>query len=83
MLSVLHLGFNKKVNEKITYGIRGKIYSNIMNVNSTQNKGGFVTELGENNIYNHIFNLDLEARTSGWVSFEDSDAGNVQKELLK
>ncbi len=60
VISVFHVGYNKKVNNQLTYGVRGKIYSNILNMNSVNNRGSFVTELGDNNIYNHIFNLDLE-----------------------
>lgn len=83
VLSVLHVGFNKKVNNQFTYGIRGKLYSNILNVNTTQNRGSFVTEPGVDNVYNHIFNLDLEARTSGLVSLQDAGADNATKELMK
>lgn len=72
LISVFHLGYNRKVNQKFTYGFRGKIYSNILNLNSTQNKGSFVTVPGENNIYNHIFNLDLALRTSGLASLADN-----------
>lgn len=64
-ISVFHFGYNKKVNKKFTYGIRGKIYSSIANINSTKNKGGFATTRGEDNYYNHSFDLDLELQTSG------------------
>jgi len=72
LISVLHLGYNKKVNKKFTYGFRGKIYTNILNLNSTKNRGSFITVPGENNIYNHIFNLDLALRTSGLASLTDN-----------
>ena len=71
LVSVFHLGYNKKVNKKFTYGIRGKIYSGIANINSTKNKGGFITTRGEDNYYNHVFNLDLELQTSGISSLID------------
>ncbi|CAH8291936.1 hypothetical protein EV196_10722 [Mariniflexile fucanivorans] len=83
VISVLHVGYNKKVNNQFSYGVRGKIYSNILNVNSIKNRGTFVTEIGDNNIYNHIFNLDLELRTSGIAGFEDSEADDVYRELKK
>lgn len=73
VLSVLHFGYNKRVNDKFTYGARGKIYSSVFNMNSTRNKGSFVTVQGENNIYEHIFNLDLAARTSGIASLVNDD----------
>jgi len=72
-LSVFHFGYNKKVNKKWTYGIRGKIYSSLANINSTENKGGFITTQGEDNYYNHNFNLDLQVQTSGVSSFIDDE----------
>ncbi|GAA3636933.1 DUF5723 family protein [Flavivirga jejuensis] len=84
-ISVFHLGYNKKVNDNFTFGVRGKIYSSILNVNSTNNKGRFITERGQNNFYEHIFNLDLEARTSGVASLTDDESGSnaVVKDLTK
>ncbi|MDO5985988.1 DUF5723 family protein [Flavivirga amylovorans] len=84
-ISVFHVGYNKKVNNKLTFGVRGKIYSSIANINSTKNKGHFTTTNGQNNFYNHIFNLDLEARTSGLTSLtnDESDSGSVVKDLTK
>lgn len=81
VISVLHVGYNKKVNKKFTYGFRGKIYSNILNVNSTKNNGTFVTVQGENNIYNHVFNLDLALRTSGLASLTEDDSDFETKDL--
>ncbi|MDO5978027.1 DUF5723 family protein [Flavivirga spongiicola] len=84
-ISVLHLGYNKKVNDHFTFGVRGKIYSSIANVRSTKNQGRFTTVLGQNNFYDHIFNLDLELRTSGLASLSDdeSDSDSVVKDLKK
>ncbi|MEP5339293.1 MAG: DUF5723 family protein [Algibacter sp.] len=86
LLSVWHVGYNKKVNDNFTFGIRGKVYSSIINANSTKNEGSFITRTGQNNFYNHIFNLDLELRTSGLSSLiedENSDPKNDVKELKK
>ena len=86
LISVFHIGYNKKVNDNFTFGIRGKIYSSIINANSTKNKGNFITRTGQNNFYNHIFNLDLELRTSGLSSLledENSDPKKDIKELKK
>ncbi|MEC3906902.1 DUF5723 family protein [Tamlana sp. 2201CG12-4] len=86
VISVFHVGYNKKVNDRFTYGVRGKIYSSIINVNSTKNKGRFVTVRGNDNIYDHIFDLDLELRTSGIASFindENSEFSNDIKALRK
>ena len=82
-ISVFHLGYNKKVNDRFTFGIRGKIYSSIINLNSTRNRGNFITLSGENNFYNHIFNLDLELRTSGLASLTEDDSDFEFKDLTK
>lgn len=84
VLSVFHLGYNKKLNKRLTVGARGKIYSSIINFNSVANKGTFVTVPGDNNYYKHIFNLDLEVQTSGAASLlndDNSDFGDDIKEL--
>lgn len=84
-VSVFHIGYNKKVNNTFTYGIRGKIYSSIANINSTKNRGGFVTTRGDDNYYNHNFNLDLELQTSGVSSLiQDENTENSEKiDVLK
>ncbi|WP_244906446.1 DUF5723 family protein [Jejuia pallidilutea] len=81
ILSVLHVGYNEKVNGKFTYGVRGKIYSSIFNVNSTKNKGTFTTVNGDNNIYEHIFNLDLAVRTSGISSLINDDNDDFSEDI--
>ncbi|WP_248722177.1 DUF5723 family protein [Seonamhaeicola sp. ML3] len=81
LISVLHVGFNKKVNEKFTFGIRGKIYSSVVNINSTRNKGGFVTQAGENNLLQHVFNLDLGVRTSGIATMLNDDNSDVSEDV--
>ncbi len=73
VVSTFHFGFNKKINERLTAGIRGKIYSSILDVSSVNNEGTFITTPGTNNIYNHLFNFDLELHTSGIESFSDSN----------
>ncbi|MGZ0015043.1 DUF5723 family protein [Yeosuana sp. AK3] len=74
LISVLHVGVNKKVNKELTIGFRGKLYSSLLDINSTNNKGSFVTVDGTNNFYNHMFNLDLEVRTSGIASLNNDGA---------
>ncbi len=85
LLSVFHVGYNKKVSKKFTYGVRGKIYSSMVNINSTNNKGDFITVNGANNFYKHIFNLNLGVQTSGLVSLTGNNMGSNQavKELKK
>ncbi|WP_396603120.1 DUF5723 family protein [Algibacter sp. R77976] len=85
VISVWHLGYNKKVSDKFTYGVRGKIYSSVINATTTKNEGSFITTTSDNNFYQHIFNLDIALQTSGYTSdgieprFEPSD---VSKRLL-
>ena len=81
VVSVLHIGYNKKVDDKFTFGVRGKIYSSIANVSSTKNKGSFVTVPGENNVYNHIFDLDLALQTSGIASLIDDENSDVSNDV--
>lgn len=85
MVSVFHVGYNKKVNDKFTFGFRGKLYSSIIDISSTKNKGAFVTVYGTNNFYDHIFNLDLQVQTSGIASLTDSNSnsGAVTRALKK
>lgn len=83
VVSVFHIGYNKKVNEDFTFGVRGKIYSNIINLNSIKNNGVFNTRTGENNFYDHIFNLDLELQTSGLTSISEDDSEFSGKDLIK
>ena len=76
LISVLHVGYNKKVNKKLTVGARAKFYSSVLNFSSTKNEGSFVTRNGDNNFYDHIFDLDLALRTSGFEDEDNSD-GNI------
>ena len=73
LLSVLHVGVTTKVNKKLTYGFRGKLYSSMLNFKSTNNQGRFVTTEGTNNFYNHTFDLDLALQTSGYASLINLD----------
>ena len=86
MVSVLHVGVTKKVNDKLTIGARGKIYSSIFNVNSTNNSGSFITTEGQNNLLQHTFNLGLSVNTSGISSLArdgNSDISNDIRELRR
>ncbi len=81
VISVLHVGYNKRVNSKFTYGIRGKMYSSIADISSNKNSGQFTTIQGENNIYKHIFNLNLEVRTSGIDGLLDDGNSDVSQDI--
>ncbi len=84
MMNVFHFGVNKKLDNKLTVGGRAKIYSSILDFNSTRNKGFFVTRPGQNNLLSSTFNADMKWRTSGInaikaASNEDNIAGTIIK----
>ncbi|GGZ79255.1 DUF5723 family protein [Algibacter mikhailovii] len=81
VVSVFHLGYNKKVNSRFNYGIRGKLYSSVVDIDATKNKGSFTTRRGTNNIYEHIFNLDMQVRTSGIASLTSDDNSGFNEDL--
>ncbi|TBN01358.1 hypothetical protein EYD45_13205 [Hyunsoonleella flava] len=85
VVSVLHIGYNKRVNSKFTYGVRGKIYSNVADISSNANSGRFITLQGDNNIYKHFFDLNLEVKTSGIDGFLDdnTDSQEAIKDLRR
>ncbi len=86
LLTVYHFGVNKKVNNKLTMGIRGKIYSSMLSFRSTNNQGTFVTRFSEsgNNIYEHIVsNANISVKTSGITSLEKLDGSSaIVKEMI-
>ena len=82
VLSVFHVGVNKKINSKWTLGLRGKVYSSIAQASSTDNTGSFITIPGTNNNLNHIFDLDMKLQTSG-VSFLEDSSANKGLDILK
>ncbi|WP_299111208.1 DUF5723 family protein [uncultured Winogradskyella sp.] len=81
VVSVFHVGITKKVNNKLTVGARGKIYSSIFNINSTENRGTFTTQVGQNNLLSHTFNLDLSVNTSGIGSLIDDDNSDISNDI--
>lgn len=84
VLSVLHVGFHKKVSEKLVYGGRAKIYCSGANATSTKNSGYIYT--GESttnpNFYNQVISSNLELKTSGISKFtKDEYDGNVVRDI--
>ncbi len=75
-LNVFHFGVNRKVNNKLSLGIRGKIYSSIFEAKSNSNKGYFVTTPGENNILRNTLVADVSLKTSGFQEIIDNDDSN-------
>jgi hypothetical protein len=83
LLSVFHLGFHKKVNEKLILGVRGKIYSSIFNVSSTKNSGYFYTILGTNSVYDQVISANGLVQTSGLTNYIDNYSGNAKSDIMK
>ena len=86
LISVLHFGINKQVNKKLTFGVRGKLYSSVFNIHSVNNKGTFTTRVSntENNYYEHVLqNLDGTLHTSGLSSLLDDENSDASKDIKK
>lgn len=84
VLSVFHVGFHKKANDKLVYGGRAKIYSSGANATSTKNSGYIYTgqESGTPNLYNQIISSNLELKTSGIARFtKDEYEGNIPRDI--
>lgn len=84
VLSVWHVGFHKKVSDKLVYGGRAKIYSSGANATSTKNSGYIYTgqNAGDTNLYNQIISSNLELKTSGISKFtKDEYEGNVVRDI--
>lgn len=84
-LSVLHVGFHKKLNEKFVFGGRVKLYSSGANATSTKNSGFIFTGNGtaDSNIYNQVISSDLELRTSGIATFtRDEYDGSIPEDII-
>ena len=65
MLNVFHFGINREMNDRLTLGARGKIYSGIFDLRSTQNQGYFVTVEGQDNLLANTLDSDMRLQTSG------------------
>lgn len=83
LLSVFHLGYHKKVSEKLILGARGKIYSSIFNVSSTKNSGYFYTIQGTNSIYDQVISANGLVNTSGLTNYIDNYSGNAKSDIMK
>ena len=79
LLTVYHFGANKQITKKLTAGLRVKLYSSMFSYRSTNNKGNFVTRLGDGsvNIYEHtVSNADVKVETSGYASLRELDGSS-------
>jgi hypothetical protein len=84
VLAVFHVGFHKKVSDKLVLGGRAKVYSSGANVTSTKNSGYIYTgqSAGTPNLYTQIIDSDLELRSSGLARFtKDEYEGSIPKDI--
>ncbi|PVW13343.1 DUF5723 family protein [Marixanthomonas spongiae] len=86
LLTVFHFGANKKMNENLTFGVRAKVYSSLIQFQSIDNTGTFTTRESTNgiNIYEHeLRNINMSVQTSGYASLRDADgSAEVISEIL-
>ena len=71
LLNVFHFGWNRTMSRELTLGARLKLYSGIIEFNSSTNDGTFVTENGTNNILSNTLEADMQLRTSGLDDIRD------------
>jgi len=88
VMTVYHIGWNKKMDNKLTLGVRLKLYSGIFNVESTNNSGIFTTRDtpdGSNYYRHYATGLDIRVNTSGYASLQDetTTVQEATKELVK
>jgi len=84
VLSVFHVGFHKKINEKLVLGGRAKLYSSGANATSTKNSGFIYTGqvAGTPNIYTQTISSNLEIKTSGIAAFtKDEYQGSIAGDI--
>ncbi len=80
LLSVFHIGVNKKVSKNLTLGGRFKIYSSMLNATSIDNKGRFITSTTPEgtNFYRHsIIGADASLKFSGIAEGDSLTVANV------
>lgn len=77
LVNVYHFGVNKKVDESLTIGARGKLYSAIIDYNSSTNNGYLVNTEGQNNLLATTINADLKLRSSGFGELRNAERGET------
>lgn len=84
MVNVMHFGVNKVMNRNLTVGLRGKIYSGIVDYSSTSNKGFFVNTPGQNNTLATTLDADMVLNTSGIQALDGAnDSGSLANTFIK
>ncbi|MFV5688269.1 DUF5723 family protein [Flavobacterium sp. ZT3R25] len=84
MVSVLHIGYHKNINENLIVGVRGKIYSSAFNVTSTKNAGYIYTIPSNEGVYEQVISSDLQLNTAGISKYIDENySGDAVKDISK
>ena len=85
LLTVFHLGFRKKVSNKLILGARGKIYSSIAHARTTRNSGYILTEdNGSPNFYDQTIDANVTLNSAGASQyFDDDNQGYTTNNILK
>ncbi|MBP6754858.1 MAG: hypothetical protein KA210_01825 [Bacteroidia bacterium] len=79
--SVFHLGFHKRIANDLIIGSRFKVYSSIININSTQNNGDLLTDPST---YKQTLYSKIAINTSGAANYNDDNfATNFADNLTK
>jgi len=90
ILNVFHFGVNRRMSDKLTLGARAKLYSGIIDFNSSRNTGYFVTTRGQNNLLANTLVADMFVRTSGLEAIRKilddntiDDGSRIRKLLMR
>ncbi len=76
LLSVVHIGIQKRIQDNLIFGARTKIYSSIFNVSSTENAGYIYTNTSNDAYYEQIIYSNLQLNTSGIAHYLDINSTN-------
>lgn len=82
VLSVFHVGYHKKVSDKLVLGGCVKLYSSGLNATSTKNSGYIYTGRSNTTMYNQIISSNLELKSSGIAEYlEDDYDGSIASDI--
>ena len=84
LLSVFHIGINKKIKDNFIVGVRAKIYSSIFNASSVNNSGYIYTAPSVDAYYEQIVYSNLQLNTSGIAQYKNtSNIDNLGADIKK
>lgn len=84
LLSVVHVGFHKKIQDDLIIGARVKLYSSIFNASSISNAGYIYTNTPADSYYEQIVYSNLQLNTSGFAQYKGANTNsNVGTDIKK